>query len=420
MTIRSFVKQIIHKTPHPIISENYEAFHKHLPVATFWIDLENRIRGFNDKLLQLIGNPSPETIEGAREEDLISTDNWTRLQEMDKAADLTLSPQVETDLYAYLANGKDVHLEIARIPLQDPNGARAGILVTYTDVTERHTAKQQAAKQQAALEERNQAIEFDLDSAQQIQKFLMGKQAEGCPYLDVAFRYQYVEKVGGDYLCFRSLEGGAYSLLLADLTGHGVTAALFMALLKYISQETPEEVRVLPGYFLNYLDMEFYEQIPNGFFTAFAATAHYNSDKNLIEVDYANAAHPASIIVRTDGSYELLESGDFAVGLLDLIERKPHTIELQFGDRLYAYTDGFLETIDPDGNEFGLERLCLELASHRDLPIKESIAKAYERLSLYSQSDDPQDDMTILAIEAKESIDTATSSETYSDPWGFN
>ncbi len=384
------------------------------------MDLEHRIQGFNDKLLELVGNPPPEAIKEASEEDLISTDAWERLQQMDQDVAESMLPEVESDLHAYLTDGREVYLEVSRIPLQNPNGDLAGLLVTYSDVTDRHTAKQQAAKQQAVLEERNQAIEFDLDSAQQIQKFLMGKQADTCPYLDVAFRYQYMEKVGGDYLCFRSLEGGAYSLLLADLTGHGVTAALFMALLKYISQETPEEVRVLPGYFLNYLDMEFYEQIPNGFFTAFAATAHYNAEKKLIEVDYANAAHPASIIVRNDGSYQLLESGDFAVGLLDLIERRPHTIELQFGDRLYAYTDGFLESIDPDGNEFGIERFCQELATHRDLPIKESIAKAYQTLASYSQSDDPQDDMTILAIEAKERSQGTPIPNEQEDPWGFN
>ncbi|EDY81355.1 Stage II sporulation protein E, putative [Verrucomicrobiia bacterium DG1235] len=210
-------------------------------------------------------------------------------------------------------------------------------------------------------------------------------------------------------------------MLLADLTGHGVTAALFMALLKYISQETPEEVRVLPGYFLNYLDMEFYGQIPNGFFTAFAATAHYNEKRQVVEIDYSNAAHPVSIIIRTDGSYELLESGHFAIGLMDLVERKPHTNDLNFGDRLYAYTDGFLESIDPDGNEFGLEALCKTLAAHRHLPLKDSIQKAYDALASFSQSDEPQDDLTILAIEARpkpqNELDPLDPNE---DPWDFN
>ncbi len=384
------------------------------------MDLENQIRGFNDKLLELVGNLPPSALENAREEDLISTDAWELIAQMDQSVRQTLRPSTEKDLHAYLHDGREAFLEVSRIPLQDANGDLSGLLVTYSDVTERHIARKYAAEQQATLEERNRAIEFDLDSAEQIQKFLMGKQAESCPHLDVAFQYRYMEKVGGDYLCFRALEGGAYSILLADLTGHGVTAALFMALLKYISQETPEEVRVLPGYFLNYLDMEFYEQIPNGFFTAFAATAHHNAEKKLVEIDYANAAHPASIIVRQDGSYELLDSGDFAVGLLDLVERKPHTIELQYGDRLYAYTDGFLETIDPDGNEFGLERFSQALASYHNLPIKASIQKAYDTLAAYAESDEPQDDMTILAIEAKEPAAPAPSLNEDDDPWGFN
>jgi len=384
------------------------------------MDLEQRIQGFNDTLIKLLGKQSARSLKGANEEDLITSESFELLATLDQVAIESGTPQHAKDVHVYLPDGRDAYLEISRIPLLDDQQKASALLVTYLDVTERHQAKRKAEEQREKLEERNQAIEFDLDSARQIQKFLMGKQADTCPYLDVAFRYRYMEKVGGDYLCFRSLEGGAYSLLIADLTGHGVTAALFMALLKYISQETPEEVRRLPGYFLNYLDMEFYEQIPNGFFTAFAATARYDEEMKRVKVDYANAAHPASIIVRKDGSYELLDSGEFAVGLLDLVERPSHTIQLNFGDRLYAYTDGFLESIDPDGNEFGLERLCEVLTNCRDLNVEESIQKAFDRLGIFCQSDKAQDDLTILAIEAKERTKAEPNLNSNEDPWGAN
>ncbi|MBC2606250.1 PP2C family protein-serine/threonine phosphatase [Pelagicoccus albus] len=396
---------------------SYDRFHRHLPVASFWTDLEHTIRGYNEKLAELVN--LTETGESLSEHDLFALENSELLSELDNEAVSRKAPQTLSDFTAKLADGRELHLETSRIPLFSEDQEVIGLLVTYTDVSERNLANQKFAEQQAALEERNRTIEFDLDSAQQIQKFLMGKKPDACPFLEVASDYRYMEKVGGDYLNFRSLNNGDYSMFLADLTGHGVTAALFMALLKYVSQETPEEVRSLPGYFLNYLDMEFYEQIPNGFFTALSATARYVEEEELVRVDYSNASHPVCIVVRTDGSYELLKSGYFAIGLMDLVEREVHTVDLKFGDRLYAYTDGFIETLDKAGNEFGLDALCQTLASFRDLPLKESIAKTYQALLDYSESDEAQDDMTLLAIEAKEPDETQDQFlPPDPDPWG--
>lgn len=379
-----------------------------------------RIRGCNQALLDLLGARTEHAVIGNREETLIASEALSDLDEIDRNVFQTGTPQHERELTVFTADGTELHLEVSRIPLASPSGHTIGILVIYEDLTRLRQAVETVALQKADIEERAKAIEFDLDSAEQIQKFLMGRKAEPCPFLDIAFDYRYMEKVGGDYLSFRSLNDGTYSILLADLTGHGVTAALFMALLKYVSQETPEEVRALPAYFFNYLDMEFYEQIPNGFFTAFSASASYIEDSSSVKIEYATAAHPASIVVRSDGSIETLESGDFAIGLLDLVERNAHSLTLAPGDRLYAYTDGFIESRSPDGEEYGFERLCETLASFRDLPLKQSIESAYAAISDYAQSDVPQDDLTIYGIEAKpreEAPEMPTSEE---DVWNFN
>ncbi|MDQ8202904.1 SpoIIE family protein phosphatase [Pelagicoccus sp. SDUM812003] len=414
------VEQAIHSTPTlTSIAQHYEAMHRDLPIASLWKDRCRRVRGCNKRLLSLLGLPPCERDQhpvGSAEEALFSGPLNCQIELDDSRVLATGEPALDREVEAILPDGRSANLIVSRIPLQGHDQKPAGILVTYLDVTEHRESERRILAHEKELEERNKTIEFDLDSARQIQKFLLGKRAEPCAFLDVAFRYRYMEKVGGDYMSFRNLDGDAYSLLLADLTGHGVTAALFMALLKYISQEAPEEVRALPGYFLNYLDMEFYGQIPNGFFTAISATARYDESTESVELEYANAAHPAGVIVRKDGSYELLENGDFAVGLLDLVERSSHKAQLRPGDRFYAYTDGFLETVNDRDEEYGMQRFCETLAATRGLSLENSIEAVYAALAAFSRSDDAQDDMTILGIEARAKESQLPSQD--EDPWG--
>ena len=380
----------------------FHAFHGSLPIAAFWKDPQLRLQEANPRFIQLFGLADDHALRGSREDAFLSPADAEIIRYLDQHVLATGEPVLDHELAATLPDGRIVALLTSRSLMLNASGATIGILATYQDLTQQRATERQILDHQRELEQRNQAIEFDLDSAQQIQKFLMGRRAEPCPFLKVQFRYRYMEKVGGDYVSLRAFDDSSYSMLLADLTGHGVTAALFMALIKYISKEAPEEVRSLPAYFLSYLDMEFFGQIPNGFFTAFSATARHLPDSNRVELEYASAAHPVGIIVRRDGSFETLQQGDFAIGLLDFVERESHKIQLATGDRLYAYTDGFTEAASPQDEEFGLARLAANLAEHRHLPLRESIDALYQAVDSFTGSDLGQDDMTILAIEAVE------------------
>ncbi len=378
----------------------FRAFHGSLPIAAFCKDVQLRFLEANSRFLQLFGLADDRSLRGSREDTFLSPAEAAVVRYLDQRVLATGEPVLDHELAATLPNGRSVALLTTRCPLLDASGRTVGVIATYQDLTQQRAAERQILAHQRELEQRNQAIEFDLDSAQQIQKFLMGRRAEPCPFLDVQFRYRYMEKVGGDYVSLRAFDDDSYSMLLADLTGHGVTAALFMALIKYISKEAPEEVRSLPAYFLSYLDMEFCGQIPNGFFTAFSATARYQPDTGRVALEYASAGHPVGLVVRRDGSCETLQQGDFAIGLLDFVERESHQIQLETGDRLYAYTDGFTEAASPRAEEFGLARLAATLAAARQLPLSSAIDALYQAVDAHTGSDLGQDDMTILAIEA--------------------
>ena len=411
-------------TQHPIrplsCSAIFQAYLGSLPCPACWKDTTAQLRGANQRFLDLFGLHGEADAVGLLETDFLPSQNAQELAKLDHAIINGHETIPDVEIEVELPNGAQATLLTNRSPMRDAYGEVVGVLIIFTDVTQDRHNQRQIAAHQRELEERNQMMEQDLDSAQQIQQFLVGGKAQACDFLDIQFRYRYMEKVGGDYLSFRSIDAHSYSFMLADLTGHGVTAALFMALLKYISQESPEEVRSLPAYFLSYLDMEFFGQIPNGFFTAFAATLRLEPDSGSVVLEYSNAAHPRAIVIRADGSCLKLEPGDFAVGLLDFVERSSQGLELRLGDRLFVYTDGFLETVNEQDEEYGLERLCRSLQASRPLSLTEAIDAAYADLDAFSCTGEPQDDTTIVGLEVRVPTPHEEVSADSEDIWGFN
>ena len=205
------------------------------------------------------------------------------------------------------------------------------------------------------LLKRTQQIESDLQQAVQMQRFLLPPpRLEGQGWR-ISHVYRPFEHLAGDFLAVHSRADGRRMVFIADVSGHGTSAALTTAMAKTafhrasLSVDTPAEL-------LTTINREMVDLVPPGqFMTAVAAIF----DPGRRQVTMASAGHPYPLLVR-DSQVEVVEHENEMLLLVleDLEYSRQTTIELPPGDRLLLYTDGAIEAINPDGDRLDVAGLC--------------------------------------------------------------
>ena len=114
---------------------------------------------------------------------------------------------------------------------------------------------------------------------------------------------------------------------------------------------------------------------------------------------FCNCGHNLPVLLRADGDTEFLQEGGPALGVVDGADYEERPIFLQSGDLLAFYTDGVTEVNNPDGTEFGLDRLLTALKELHHLPAKEVQDRIIERVKSFASQNHPFDDLTIMILK---------------------
>ncbi|BDC49525.1 fused response regulator/phosphatase [Bryobacterales bacterium F-183] len=199
-------------------------------------------------------------------------------------------------------------------------------------------------------------------------------------------------EIGGDYYDFLQLEGGRQALILADVSGKGVPAALLMANLQALFRtQTAGDLKTI----LRNVNSHFYRSTPPAHFaTAFFAIY----DPAARRLQYANCGHPPAMLFGRDGaSCRKLDTTATVLGIMDGFETDVETVDVQEGDSLLMFTDGLTEAGIEDGEEFGEERIEEVLRRHLHLPVSELVAGVARAAEEYAKGQHA-DDMTLVAM----------------------
>ena len=235
--------------------------------------------------------------------------------------------------------------------------------------------------------------DFRLDKARQIQKNLLPEDV-GIPDLDVGTIYCPAEEVGGDY--FDILPHGEQSWLIcmADVTGHGVPAAMTAAMLKTLLLQT-KGTSESPAEILLKMNRVFMDVNLIG---DFASIILVRLDLQAKQLTYANAGHDPAWSIDADGKvHELLSTGT----LLGIDENTNWTDEaVEFTDRcrLAISTDGITETFDSDDEQFGKQRLLEVLLTCDLLSASEMASRVQDDVNHFRGSQTQTDDVTLLLV----------------------
>lgn len=194
--------------------------------------------------------------------------------------------------------------------------------------------------------------------------------------------------VAGDFFDFLTTSAHCVTVLVADVSGHGVPAALVSSMLKVCFASQREQANN-PAAILTGLNAMLRGSLGGQYVTA--ACAAIDCEKRLIT--YAGAAHPPSMLLRkqTGEIIQLAENGLF-IGPFPQANYQNVTIHFENGDKLLLYTDGIVEANGPDNEEFGRDQLAEFLGNSAD----QEPAKFVEELFQKIASDAPQDDLTVV------------------------
>ena len=204
------------------------------------------------------------------------------------------------------------------------------------------------------------------------------------------------KEVGGDFYDFFFTDSKHLCLVIADVSGKGVPAALFMmvakALIKNRLKSGDRPARAL--YHVNRQICEY--NLGNMFVTVWACMIELSTGK---AVD-VNAGHEHPVIRRAGGEYELIKyRHDPAIGVMDDTEYNEHEFTLEKGDMLFVYTDGLPEATDRKEEMFGNRRMLETLNSHKEESPKELLISIKDTVGEFVGDREPFDDLTMMALE---------------------
>jgi sigma-B regulation protein RsbU (phosphoserine phosphatase) len=257
-------------------------------------------------------------------------------------------------------------------------------------------AGRQVLQANALLQEQNDRFQEDLDAARSLQMSLMPDALPDTDQLRLGSRYLPAERLGGDFFDVVALNGGRHlGVLVADVCGHGVTAAFITAMTK-IAFQSASHNSLDPAVVLSRMNRELTANLASGFVTVFYAIY----DLQTRALTYASGGHPAPLVHRrTAGGMLALDPQATFLGCFDPVEFRADTIALQPGDRLFLCTDGLFESKRGSEEEFGMERVRDYLEAHPDAAIQPLVDGLVGALMKFLDGAIVEDDITIVGMD---------------------
>jgi serine phosphatase RsbU (regulator of sigma subunit)/pSer/pThr/pTyr-binding forkhead associated (FHA) protein len=246
----------------------------------------------------------------------------------------------------------------------------------------------------AEIEQAEKLIQLELQQASEIQQSLLPAEAPECPGYDVAGYNLPCQAVGGDYYDFLNYRDDRLGLVVGDVAGKGLPAAIMMSSLQARVQmlcETGPD----PAAAVTVLNRTLAERCPPG---RFITLVYALLDPPTGEVAYSNAGHNYPILVRANGDVEQLRRGALVLGIQADVAYQLSEITLEPGDMLALYSDGVTEARRPSGEEFGEQGLTEFLTARRADPCAELVNALAQHVRQWCGQPSFHDDFTVVLL----------------------
>ncbi len=272
-------------------------------------------------------------------------------------------------------------------------GAFIFALMTRNLIRERETALERD-EYHSELEKKR----LELKIAQEIQQSFLPDAVPRLQGFDLAATSLPAKEVGGDFYDFISITEGRTGLVIADVSGKSVPAALFMVLSRAMvrasasGERTAEEVAKIAN------DLIAADSKSGMFVTLFYAIL----DQEARTLRYVNAGHNPPLVLSGDtGDLTLLKTRGIAMGVMEDAEMEERKIKLSEGDVVVFYTDGVTEAVDYGLDQFGVERLVEIVRFNRHLSAADLVEKITGAVLAFSEGEPQFDDITLMVLKGE-------------------
>jgi phosphoserine phosphatase RsbU/P len=252
-----------------------------------------------------------------------------------------------------------------------------------------------AARRVLEAQRRLSGIEQELETARSIQASTLPAGPPSIPGLDVAARYVPAASVAGDFYDFLPVDGGGLTVVVADVSGHGVPAALIASMIKVAvaaeAADAESPARLLTG-----MARIFEGQLKSQFITAACVAVDPETGRLL----YAGAGHPPPLFWRArEHAVRELQGGGPILGRFRRARYSETAKPFEPGDRVVLFTDCIPEARDRSGEPFGDARFQEHLATHANLGAEALADSIVERISAWTgRSGGFEDDLTLIVL----------------------
>lgn len=276
---------------------------------------------------------------------------------------------------------------------EDPDHNSFG-LVSLDEINHAIEAQRRLAAEKAEAERR---AARELEIAKEVQLKLFPQSMPLLNTIEYAGVCIQAQQVGGDYYDFLSLGHSHMGMVLADISGKGIAAALLMANLQANLRTQFAVALDDPERFLRSVNQLFYENTADN---AYASLFFGSYDDQQRRLRYANCGHLCGLLLRSDGELERLDSTCTVLGLFPDWDCSILECGIECGDTLALYTDGVTESLNDFEQEFGEDRLIDILRRTRSLPAQELALSVVEEVQNFSAKKQ-HDDITLIIAKGK-------------------
>jgi serine phosphatase RsbU (regulator of sigma subunit) len=271
---------------------------------------------------------------------------------------------------------------------RDPDGN--GFALVGVDSLTRQVETQRRAQAEKLEAERRAAQELEI--AKQVQARLFPQMLPALRTLDYAGACIQAHAVGGDYYDFMDLGQQRLGLVIGDIAGKGIAAALLMANLQANLRSQSAIALEGPQRMLQSVNRLFYE---NTIESAYATLIFAEYDDNLQRLRYVNCGHLPALVLKRDGAVDRLPATSTVLGLFNEWKCSISEYQLSSGDTLLLYTDGATEASNDAGEEYGERRLIEAMRRYRDQPSSALLASLADDIHQFSPGRQ-HDDITLI------------------------
>jgi sigma-B regulation protein RsbU (phosphoserine phosphatase) len=239
-------------------------------------------------------------------------------------------------------------------------------------------------------------VEKELEIGRGIQQSFLPEAPPEVPGFDIAALNSPALEVGGDFYDFIPVALDKWGLVIADVSGKGVPAALFMALSRTLIRANAVDNPTVSQAILKANKMIAEQDRANMFVTLFYGVL----DTGKKTITYVNAGHnPPLVLSKKGGDIVMLAAKGIALGIMSDITLEEKEVPLREGDVVILFTDGVTESINRKQEQFGQERLIKLIEENRTLSAREIVNKIEQKVAAFSEGQSQFDDLTLVAVK---------------------